>query len=317
MAGGSYLREVSLQAACFCGCVGSEVGTVMETALRTIIFGLMTGGLYAVIAMGFSLQYGVARVINIAHGEFIMLGAFLTWMLYTVFGLNPLLSLAISGPVLFVIGFVIHRALFTSLRTRAPSPAAYEGNSLLAAFGLLFVVQNIALIRWGAAPKGYSYLNFGVTLGGMTFLANRLVALAVAIVVCLAFYFFLTRSRLGKAIRAAAQDPATAGLMGVNINRVLALCFGLGAFMAAVGGLLVSMVFPITVAMGLRYTVIAIIVVVLGGLGSIPGSLIGGLILGIIGSIVTTYQPALATTVFYGIFLLLLLARPTGILGKK
>lgn len=277
----------------------------------------MTGGLYAVIAMGFSLQYGVARVINIAHGEFIMLGAFLTYALYTGFGINPLLSLAITGPLLFVIGFVLHRTLFTSLRNRAPSAGAYEGNSLLAAFGLLFVVQNIALIRWGAATRSYSYLNFGVTLGGMTFMANRLVALAVAVAVSVALYLVLTRSRLGKAIRAAAQDPTTAGLMGVNINLVLAICFGLGAFMAAVGGVLVSIVNPITTAMGLRYTVIAIIVVVLGGIGSIPGSLLGGFILGIIGSIVTAYQPALAMPVFYGIFLLLLLVRPTGIFGKK
>jgi branched-chain amino acid transport system permease protein len=289
----------------------------METFVRTIIYGLMTGGLYAVIAMGFSLQYGVARVINIAHGEFIMLGAFLTWMLYSGFGINPLLSLAISGPLLFVIGFAVHRTLFTSLRTRAPTAGAYEGNSLLAAFGLLFVVQNIALIRWGGGLRSYSYLFTGISIGGITFTANRLVALAIAVAVCLGFYFFFTRSRLGKAIRAAAQDPATAGLMGVNVNNVLALCFGLGAFMAAVGGLLVSMVFPISTAMGLRYTVIAIIVVVLGGLGSIPGSLVGGFILGIIGSIFTTYRPAEAQFVFYGIFLLLLLVRPTGIFGKK
>ncbi|MFO7995999.1 MAG: branched-chain amino acid ABC transporter permease [Dehalococcoidia bacterium] len=288
-----------------------------ETLVMAIISGLLTGGLYAVIAMGFSLQYGVARVINIAHGEFIMLGAFLTFMLYSGFGINPLLSLAISGPFLFIIGFVLQRTLFTSLRTRAPTAGAYEGNSLLAAFGLLFVVQNIALIRWGAAIRGYAYLNYGVTLGGMTFAANRLVALAIAIGVAVGFYLFFTRSRLGKAIRAAAQDPATAGLMGVNVNNVLAICFGLGAFMAGVGGLLVSMVFPITVAMGLRYTVIAIIVVVLGGIGSIPGSLVGGFILGIVGSLVTTYQPALAMIVFYGIFLLLLLVRPTGIFGKK
>lgn len=289
----------------------------METFLRVLIYGLMTGGIYAIVAMGFSLQYGVARVINIAHGEFIMLGAFLTWMLYTGFGLNPLLSLAITGPVLLVLGFLIHRTLFTSLRTRAPSQGAYEGSSLLAAFGLLYIIQNIALLRWGGATRGYAYLDFGVNIAGMTFMANRLVALVIAIFVCVAFYLFLTRTRLGKAIRAAAQNPATAGLMGVNTNRVLALCFGLGAFMAAVGGILVSMSMPITVAMGMRYTVIAIIVVVLGGLGSIPGSLVGGFILGIIGSIVLHFQPGLFMVVLYGIFLVLLLVRPTGIFGKK
>ena len=288
-----------------------------ETLIRTLIYGLMTGGLYAVVAMGFSLQYGVARVINIAHGEFIMLGALVTYTLYTGFGINPLLSLAISGPLFFLLGFLIHRTLFTSLRTKAASQGAYEGNSLLAAFGLLYVLQNIALMRWGGSIKTYSYLSTRVDIGGVVFLANRMVVLAVALVMCVAFYFFLTRTRLGKAIRAAAQDPATAGLMGININRVLAICFGLGTLMAAVGGILVSMIFTINPSIGMQYTVIAIIVVVLGGMGSILGSLIGGLILGIISSVVTTYQPALATTVFYGIFLILLLVRPTGIFGKK
>ena len=288
-----------------------------ETLIRTLIYGLMTGGLYAVVAMGFSVQYGVARVINIAHGEFIMVGAFVTYTLYTGFGINPLLSLAISGPLFFLLGFLIHRTLFTSLRTKAPSQGAYEGNSLLAAFGLLFVVQNIALLTWGGAMKSYSYLFTGVNIGGIIFLANRMVVLAVALVICVSFYFFLARTRLGKAIRAAAQDPATAELMGININRVLAICFGLGTLMAATGGILVSMLFTFSAFIGMQYTVIAIIVVVLGGMGSILGSLIGGLILGIISSVVTTYQPALATAVFYGIFLVLLLVRPTGIFGKK
>ena len=289
-----------------------------ETILRVVIYGLLPGGIYALIAMGLNLQYGVARVLNIAHGEFIMLGAMLTYTLYTGLGINPLLSVAISGPILFVIAFVIHRALFKSLRTRAPSPGAFEGNSLLAAFGLLFVIQSIATLIWTAHTRVYTYLNVGVEFAGTIYTANRLVAFAVAVVASLAFYFFVTRSRLGKAIRAAAQDPATAGLMGVNINRVLALCFGLGAFLAGLAGLLISMYNALTTTMGLPYTVIALIVIVLGGLGSIPGSLIGGFIIGIIGSIVSTFwDPGLSVVVYYGIFLLLLLLRPAGILGKR
>src|SRR4030042_1643535 len=111
------------------------------TILNLVIGGLLMGGIYALIAMGLSLQYGVARVINISHGEFIMLGAFITWALYSAFGLNPLLSLAIGGPILFVIGFLLYRTLFTSLRKKAPSPAAFEGSSMLATFGLLFIIQ--------------------------------------------------------------------------------------------------------------------------------------------------------------------------------
>jgi branched-chain amino acid transport system permease protein len=291
---------------------------VIDTTLRIVIYGLLTGGIYALIAMGLSLQYGVARVLNIAHGEFIMLGAMLTWALYTGFKMNPLLSLAVSGPLLFVVGFLIHRTLFKSLRTRAPSVAAFEGNSLLAAFGLLFAIQSIATLIWTANTRTYTYLNIGVEFAGTVYTVNRLVALAVAVAASVVFYLFVTRSRLGKAIRAAAQDPATAGLMGVNIDMVLAICFGLGALLAGLAGLLISMYNALSTTMGLNYTVIALIVIVLGGLGSIPGSLIGGFILGIIGSIIIIRgDPSLSVVVYYGIFLILILVRPAGILGKK
>jgi branched-chain amino acid transport system permease protein len=274
------------------------------------------GGIYALIAMGLNLQYGVARVLNISHGEFIMLGAFITWALYSAFGINPLISLAICGPLTFVIGFLLYRTLFTSLRTKSASPGVYESNSMLATFGLLFIIQNIALSIWGGAMRGYSYLNFAVNFVGTVFAANRLVALLFAVVIGLAFYLFLARTRMGKAIRAAAQDATTAGLMGVNINLMLALCFGLGALMAGVAGMLISMCYPLYATMGLEYTIIAIIVVVLGGMGSIPGSFIGGFILGLIGSIVSSWQPGLAIAAYYVLFMLLLLLKPTGIMGK-
>ncbi len=289
---------------------------MIVTILDVVIGGLLMGGLYALIAMGLSLQYGVARVLNIAHGEFMMLGAFFTWLLYTMFGINPLVCLVIIGPVIFIIGFTLHRTLFRSLLKSSASPAAFEGSSLLAAFGLLFIIQNIAIVAWGAEIRGYSYLSIPVNLGGAIFGANRLITLLFAVVIGLAFYLFLARTRMGKAIRAAAQDPATAGLMGVNINRMLALCFGFGAAMAGIAGLLISMILPIHATMGLEYTIIAIIVVVLGGLGSITGSFIGGFILGLIGSIVTYFEPGLALAAYYVIFILLLLVKPTGIMGK-
>jgi len=249
---------------------------MMVKILDIVIAGLLMGGIYALIAVGLSLQYGVARVLNIAHGEFIMLGAFSTWSLYTIFGINPLVS----------------------------------------CFGLLFIIQNVAILIWGADIKGYSYLAFPVNLGGAIFAANRVITLGFAMLIGFVFYLFLARTRLGKAIRAAAQDPATAGLMGVNINQVLALCFGFGALMAGLGGTLISMSYKIEATMGLEYTIIALIVIVLGGLGSIPGSFIGGLLLGLVGSIVTYIEPGLALVAYYVIFMLLLLAKPTGILGK-
>lgn len=285
--------------------------------LDVILGGVMMGGLYALIAVGLGLQYGVARVLNVSHGEFIMVGAFATYSLYTIYGINPLVSLVISCPAIFLIGVIIHRTLFQYLRRSSASAAAFEGNSLLASFGLLFILQNVALLTWGSDIRGYSYLTTTVNLGGAIYATNRLVALVLALIAGLVFYLFMARTRLGKAIRAAAQDVNTAQLMGVNIHLTLGLCFGLGAMMACVAGALLSMMFEITPQMGLPYTIIAIIAVVLGGLGNILASLIGGLILGLVGNIVMYVHPGLSLIAYYVIFLLLLLVKPTGILGKR
>ncbi|UCD77509.1 MAG: branched-chain amino acid ABC transporter permease [Desulfobacterales bacterium] len=281
-----------------------------------LLGGLILGGLYALIAVGLGLQYGVARVLNVSHGEFIMLGAFGTYSLHTLAGLNPILSLVISGPLIFLIAFGLHRTLFRYLRKTSPTQTAFEGNSLLASFGLLFVIQNIALLTWGPDIKGYSYLTATLDIGGALYAANRLLALVLALGLALVFYLFLARTRTGKAIRAAAQDLSVAQLMGINIHTVLGLCFGLGALMAALAGALVSMMFEITPLMGLPYTVIAVIAVVLGGLGNIMGSVVGGLILGVVGNLVTYIHPGLSMIAYYVIFLLLLLVKPRGILGR-
>jgi branched-chain amino acid transport system permease protein len=288
----------------------------MVTFLNVVIAGLLLGGLYALIAMGLSIQYGVARVANFSHGEFIMLGGLVTWTLYTVFGVNPLLCLAVSGPLTFILGFILHRTVFRRLLASSESPAVFESNSVLASFALLFIIQNVASIGWGPEIRSYSYLRVPVNLAGAVFGANRLVTLGFAIIIGLAFYLFVTRTRMGKAIRAAAQDAATAGLMGVNIDLVLALCFGFGAAMAGMAGVLISMCYPVHVFMGQEYTIIAMIVVVLGGLGSIPGSFIGGFLLGLIGSVVTHIDPGLSLVAYYALFILLLLVRPKGIMGR-
>jgi len=289
---------------------------MFTTILDILIGGLIMGGIYALIAVGLSLQYGVGRVLNVSHGEFIMLGAFITYSLYTLFGISPLISLVICGPFLFIIAFLIHRTLFQHLRDTSESMDAFEGNSLLASFGLLFIIQNIALLIWKANIRGYSYLVYSVNIFGAVFTTNRLIALLFAVVISLGFYIFLTRARLGKAIRAAAQEPTTAGLSGVNIKQVLAICFGLGALMAGFAGVLISMLYQMQPTMGMEYTIIAVIVVVLGGLGSITGSLIGGFILGLIGSLVTHFDPGLSLVAYYVIFIILLLVKPTGIMGK-
>jgi branched-chain amino acid transport system permease protein len=289
----------------------------MTEFLNIFIAGLILGGIYALIAMGLSLQYGVARILNIAHGEFIMLGALITFSLYTVLGINPLLCMFIVGPLTFIIGFGLHRTLFNYLKSKSISPDIFESNSMLATFGLMFIIQNVALIIWTSQIHGYSYLTQPISFYGAQFGTNRFIALGFSIGIGVIFYLFLARTRMGKAIRAAAQDPEVSGILGVNIKLVLAICFGFGALLAGIAGVLVSLYLPaVNATMGLEYTVIAIIVVVLGGLGSIPGSFIGGFLLGIIGSLVTFFQPGLAIVAYYLIFMLLLIVRPKGIMGK-
>jgi branched-chain amino acid transport system permease protein len=288
----------------------------MVPVLDVLIAGLILGGIYALIAMGLSLQYGVARVLNIAHGEFIMLGGMSTWFLYSRFNINPLLSVVISGPVIFIIGYLLHLTLFRYLKFKSANQGIFESNSILAAFGLLFIIQSLAKQGWGTTYHAYSFLNTPASIGGSIFGVNRLATLGISLVIGIAFYLFLARTRVGKAIRAAAQDAVTARLMGVNINLVLALCFGLGALLAGIAGILVSMINQVNTLMGLEYAIVAIIVVVLGGMGSIPGSFLGGFILGIVGSIVTKFEPSLALVAYYGIFMVLLIVRPKGILGK-
>ena len=287
----------------------------MTMFLNVLIGGLIMGGIYALISMGLSTQYGVARILNVSHGEFIMVGAFITWQLNTSFALNPIIALAVAGPISFVICFVIHRTLFKRVKDIS-TDEAFEGNAILIAFGLMFIVQNLATIRWGTQLKGISFMTYPVNIGEAVFPANRLMVLLLAVIICVAYYLFLTHTRLGKSIRAAAQDPVAASMLGIKINRVMAICFGIGGLLAAFSGVLICMILSLTTTMGMSYTVIAIIVVVLGGLGSIPGAILGGFILGFVGTAVNYQDPSLTIVFFYVIILALLIVRPKGLLGR-
>jgi branched-chain amino acid transport system permease protein len=287
----------------------------MTEFINILVGGLLIGGIYSLISVGMSLQYGVAKVMNIAHGEFLMFGAFLTFMLQQ-HGVNPLLCILIVAPVMFVAGFILYRTIFTTIRVRSPNPGVFEGNGLLAAFGLYFIFQSVGTQIWGSTPTAYHYLTTSWSLAGADIFENRLVAAVFAIALGALFYLYLSVTRSGKAIRAAALDTATAGLMGVNINFVLALCFGFGAAMAGAAGTLYSVCYSINTTMGLQQTLLAIVIVTLGGLGSIPGSFIGGFILGVISTAVSYWQPGLTIASYYVIFIILLLVRPKGIMGK-
>lgn len=289
----------------------------MERILALIVIGILTGGVYGLLAMGLSLQIGVCRVINITHGEFVMLGAAITFS-FSLLGINPLLAPVIIGPLMFGLGFLFQRTLYKSLKARAPSPAAFEGNALLAAFGLMYIVQYLSRLRWGVWLLPTQYLIEGVPFPGINLQVNQIVGFAVAAALGIAVHLFLSRSRLGRAIRATAEDPSTAGLMGVNTDMMLAICFGLGTLLAGVAGTLVSMKTQVTTGIGFGNTVIALIVVTLGGLGSVPGSFIAGIIIGIVTMLVAgTLEPVLTVPIYYAMLMVLLLARPSGLLGKK
>jgi branched-chain amino acid transport system permease protein len=289
-----------------------------ERILSLIIVGILQGGLYGLLAMGLSLQYGVCRVLNITHGEFVMLGAVLTYILRIGFDVNPLLAPVILGPLLFGLGFLLQGTLFRGLKARAPSPAVFEGNALLAAFGVMYIIEHIARITWSGRLMPSYYLADRVSFLGMDFVKNQVVTFAIALALGVAVYLFLSRSRMGRAIRATAEDPGTAGLMGVNTNMILAFSFGLGALLAGIGGTLVSMKIAVSTSIGFSNTVIALIVVVLGGLGSIPGSFVAGIVIGIVTMLVAgLWEPVLTVPIYYAMLMVLLLVRPTGILGKK
>ena len=290
-----------------------------ERILSLIVVGTLQGGVYGLLAMGLSLQIGVCRVLNITHGEFVMLGAMLTFFLSFTFGINPLVAPAIIGPLLFGLGFLLQATLFRGLKARAQSQPAFEGNALLAAFGLMYIITYLARMRWGTRLLPTQYLTDSLPfIGGMNLSLNQIVNFAIAVGLGIAVYLFLSRSRLGRAIRATAEDPATAGLMGVNTNMILAFCFGLGASLAGIAGALISMRTQVSTGMGFNNTVIALIVVVLGGLGSVPGSFIAGIIIGIVSMLVVGFwEPVLTVPVYYGMLMVLLLARPAGIFGKK
>jgi branched-chain amino acid transport system permease protein len=289
----------------------------MDHLLNILIPGLILGGIYALIAVGLSLQYGVGRVLNVSHGEFIILGALITASLFTTAGINPFLVIVIVTPVFFGIGFGIDRTMFNKLRRTSPNDDAFEGRSLLASFGVLFIVQNLMLMYWGPNIIGYSYLTTSVTILGQRYGLNRVTALVVSVVVCTGFLAFIRWTRLGKAIRASAEVPEIADALGVNRKLVMAICFGLGTALAGLAGVLYSLMFDLQGSRGIELTIIAIVVVVFGGLGSITGSLIGGFALGLLISVVNYFDPSLSLVAFYLVLILVLLLKPSGILGRQ
>ncbi|PWK76788.1 branched-chain amino acid ABC transporter permease [Aminobacter sp. AP02] len=285
---------------------------------NAFLSGLTMGGTYALVAMGLTLQYGVSRIMNLAYGEFVIAACFAALILFTSMGISPLLALLVVAPAGFAVSWLIYRILLTPLVRRAPNRGALEVDSILATFGMLFIVQGIMLALFGGDYSSYSYFNTPVELLGTTIAANRLIVLAVALAVALAAWSFLMHTRSGTAMRAVAVDPVAAGLVAIDVRWAAAAAFALGGAIAATGGVLVSMFLTFNANIGVVFTMKALIVVIMGGVGNIAGALAAGLILGLAESFVATYvDPGLTIAVTYAIFLAVLLLRPNGLFGAR
>jgi branched-chain amino acid transport system permease protein len=285
--------------------------------LEVAASGLITGGIYAVVAMGLNLQYGLMRIMNISHGEFLMLGAYLTWLAHTALKANPLVFLPAVALALFALGLAVYRLCFRRIARTAPAVEVIEARSLLVSFGLMFLVQNAAFLAWGADLRGYSYLADPVEIAGARFGANRLLVFAFAIAASLAMLAVLRWTLLGKAVRAMMQSRTGAQLVGIDTAVLHPVVFGLGLALAGVSGGLLSMVYEISPSMGEPYTVTALIVITLGGLGSALGCLVGGLLLGLVEAFGMYWtNPSFKMLLSYAVFIGVLLARPKGLFSR-
>jgi len=281
--------------------------------LQVLLDGVLIGGIYASCAVGFSLVFGVLRIINIVHGEFLMLGAFTTYWLYKIYGIDPFLSIPLSCSLLFIFGFLLQRYVINRI-IDAP-----EIMSLLLTFGLSLIIANLALTAWKGDYRlvnpGYAGANFKIAFFTVPYV--RLATFIFAMVALAGLYLFLQRTDIGRAIKATSQNKDGARLQGVRPSMIYAVTFGLGGAVTAIAGSLLSMSFSVFPAMVGDYLLFAFFIVVVGGMGHIPGTLAGGLILGILQSLSTNFIGAGMTYIL--IFLVLyvvLIVRPTGIFGK-
>lgn len=279
--------------------------------------GLITGGIYALVALGLNLQYGLMRIMNISHGEFLMVGAYLTWLAHTSFGINPVLFLPVVTVLMFVLGLVVYRLCFRRIARTSPTVDVIEARSLLIGFGLMYLVQNTVYLVWGADMRGYSFLADPVEIAGARFTGNSLLAFSFAVAASIGMLALLRWTMLGKAVRAMMQSPDGAQLVGIDTRVLHPMVFGGGLALAGVAGALLSMVYEITPGMGEPYTVTALIVITLGGLGSAAGCLVGGLLLGLVEAFGMHFtSPSLKMLLSYGVFIAVLLARPRGLFAR-
>jgi branched-chain amino acid transport system permease protein len=286
--------------------------------MDVLIIGLLLGGTYALMAMGLQLQYGVARIMNLANGEMLIAGAFSTFWFYAGTRASPLLALFLVVPAAFVLNWAIYRVLILPLVRRAKSQGKLEVDSILATFGLSFISVGIMLAVFGGEYLDYSYLSQPIFIFGERYGLNRVVAFFASAVLCLGLYVWLHKTRAGLALRAVAVNPSAAALVSINVARASALAFALGGAVTAAGGGLLSMYLTFDVSLGVVFTLKALIIVILGGVGDIRGTIIAAFLLGLAETAVATLvDPGLTLAAAYVLFMIVLLVRPQGLFGRR
>lgn len=285
----------------------------MDLFWQDLVNGLLAGGIFAVVALGFSLVWGIMNIINLAHGAFIMLGAYVAYVMFTAWHVDPFLSLPVAFVVLFALGYAIQRYIINFV-VRAPILTTF-----LLTFGLSLLVVNVALLIFHGDIKGIetSYSGSNFSIGSVTIAWVKLWTLVAALAITALMQVFLTTSRTGRAIRATAQDVDAAQLTGVRVAHLYAIVFALGAGLAGAAGVLISLSYSIEPTMGDPFVITAFVVCVLGGLGSVQGALVGGLVYGVVETFGAQYiGTGLQDAVALVVLLVVLTVRPTGILGK-
>ena len=286
--------------------------------MEIILIGLFLGGTYALMAMGLQLQYGVARIMNLANGEMLVAGAFGTFWFYTATQASPLYALIGIIPLAFIVNWLIYGVLIQPLVTRAKNQGQLEVDSILATFGLSFIFVGILLAVFGGQFLSYSYLARPYFIFGQPYGLNRIVAFFASVILCAGLYVWLHQTRLGRALRAVSVDPTAAAIVGIDVRRASALAFALGGAVTAAGGTILSMFLTFDASLGVIFTLKALVIVIMGGVREIRGAIAASFILGLTETAVASLvDPGLTLAAAYVLFLIILLVKPEGLFGRK
>lgn len=294
-----------------------ERGTQMSF-ISYLINGISLGSVYAIIALGYTMVYGIAKMLNFAHGDVIMIGAYVVLMGMTKAGLSPILAVLIAVIICTVLGVTVERVAYRPLRNAA-SPLAV----LITAIGVSYLLQNLALLIFGANtqsfPTAIAWKGFSLAGGTLNISGETVITIAACIVIMVALTLFVQKTKQGQAMRAVSEDRGAAQLMGINVNGTIALTFAIGSALAAIAGVLLCSAYPsLTPYTGAMPGIKAFVAAVFGGIGSIPGALIGGILLGIIEIMGKAYiSSQMADAIVFAVLIIVLLVKPTGLLGKN